>query len=76
MGTANHLGNGCEAVVFRFGERIGRDGPGLRRSNESNGRVIEPMPRSAAGWQQLLSDLASRYARVTLENRSRILSQP
>jgi hypothetical protein len=38
--------------------------------------VIEPMPRSAAGWQQLLSDLASRYARVTLENRSRILSQP
>jgi hypothetical protein len=34
------------------------------------------MPRSAAGWQQLLSDLAARYARVTLENRSRILSQP
>ena len=38
--------------------------------------VIEPMPRSAAGWQQLLSDLAARYARLTLDNRNRILSQP
>jgi hypothetical protein len=38
--------------------------------------VIEPMPRSAAQWQQLLSDLAARYARLMLENRTRILSQP
>jgi hypothetical protein len=38
--------------------------------------VIEPMPRSAAGWQLLLSDLAARYASLMLENGSRILSQP
>ena len=38
--------------------------------------VIEPMPRSAAQWQQLLSDLAARYAYLMLENHSRILSQP
>jgi len=38
--------------------------------------VIEPLPRSVAQWQQLLSDLAARYARLMLENGSRILSQP
>lgn len=38
--------------------------------------VIEPLPRSADQWQQLLTDLAARYARLMLENRSRILSQP
>jgi hypothetical protein len=38
--------------------------------------VIEPLPRSAAGWQQLLSDLAARYASLMLENRSRIINQP
>ena len=38
--------------------------------------VIEPLPRSAAQWQQLLSDLAAGYARLMLENGSRILSQP
>jgi hypothetical protein len=37
--------------------------------------VIEPLPRSSSGWQQLLSDLVSRYARVMLENRSRIPNQ-
>jgi hypothetical protein len=36
--------------------------------------VIEPMPRSAAQWQQLLSDLAARYARLMLVNANRILS--
>lgn len=38
--------------------------------------VIEPLPRSAAQWQQRLADLAARYARQMLENRSRILRQP
>ena len=38
--------------------------------------VIEPLPRSAARWQQLLSDLAARYASLMLENASRIHSQP
>jgi len=37
--------------------------------------VIEPLPRSAAGWQQLRSDLAARYARLMLVNASRIPSQ-
>ena len=38
--------------------------------------VIEPLPRSADQWQLLLSDLAARFARLMLENRSRILGQP
>ena len=37
--------------------------------------VIEPLPRSAEQWQQLISGLAARYAQLMLENRSRILSQ-
>jgi hypothetical protein len=37
--------------------------------------VIEPLPRSAAQRQQLLSDLAARYARLMLVNASRIPSQ-
>ena len=38
--------------------------------------VIEPLPGSADQWQQLLSALAARYARLMLDNHSRILSQP
>jgi hypothetical protein len=37
---------------------------------------IEPLPRSEGQGRQHLSDLAARYARPMLENRSRILSQP
>jgi hypothetical protein len=37
--------------------------------------VIEPLPRSAEQWQQLLSGVAARYARLMLDNRGRILNQ-
>jgi hypothetical protein len=38
--------------------------------------VIEPLPRSEGQWHPLRSDLAAPCARLMLENRSRILSQP
>ena len=37
--------------------------------------VIEALPRSPAQWQQLLGGVASQYAQVMLDNRSRILKQ-
>lgn len=68
-----HADKGLVAITLGLSPRVGRSQALLPVATFS---VIEPMPRSAAGWQQLLSDLAARYARVTLENRSRILSQP
>ena len=68
-----HADKDLVAITLGLSPRVGHSQALLPVATFS---VIEPMPRSAAGWQQLLSDLAARYARVTLENRSRILSQP
>jgi hypothetical protein len=68
-----HADKSLVAITLGLSPRVGRSQALLPVATFS---VIEPMPRSEAGWQQLLSDLAARYARVTLENRSRILSQP
>jgi hypothetical protein len=67
-----HADKGLVAITLGLSPRVG---PSQALLPVATFSVIEPMPRSAAGWQQLLSDLAARYARVTLENRGRILSQ-
>ena len=68
-----HTDKGLVAITLGLSPRVG---PSKALLPVATFSVIEPMPRSAAGWQQLLSDLVARYARVTLENRGRILSQP
>jgi len=68
-----HADKGLVAITLGLSPRVGSSQALLPVATFS---VIEPMPRSAAGWQQLLSDLAARYASLMLENRSRILSQP
>ena len=68
-----HADKGLVAITLGLSPRVGRSQALLPVATFS---VIEPMPRSAAGWQQLLSDLGARYASLMLENRSRILSQP
>ena len=68
-----HADKELVAITLGLSPRVGRSQALLPVATFS---VIEPLPRSAAGWQQLLSDLAARYASLMLENRSRILSQP
>ena len=68
-----HADQGLVAITLGLSPRVGRSQALLPVATFS---VIEPMPRSAARWQQLLSDLAARYASLMLENRSRIISQP
>jgi len=68
-----HADKGLVAITLGLSPRVG---PSKALLPVATFSVIEPLPRSAAGWQELLSDLAARYARLMLENRSRILSQP
>ena len=68
-----HADKELVAITLGLSPRVGRSKALLPVATFS---VIEPLPRSAAGWQQLLSDLAARYASLMLENRSRIINQP
>ena len=68
-----HADKGLVAITLGLSPRVG---PSQALLPVATFSVIETIPRSAVGWQQLLSDLTARYARVTLENSSRILSQP
>ena len=68
-----HADQGLVAITLGLSPRVG---PSQALLPVATFSVIEPIPRSAAGWQQLLSDLAARYTSLMLENRSRILSQP
>jgi hypothetical protein len=67
-----HADQALVAITLGLSPRVG---PSQALLPVATFSVIEPLPRSAAGWQQLLSDQAARYARLMLENRSRILSQ-
>ena len=68
-----HADKGLVAITLGLSPRVG---PSQALLPVATFSVIEPLPRSAAQWQQLLSDLAARYARLMLENRSRIDIQP
>ena len=68
-----HADKGLVAITLGLSPRVG---PYQALLPVATFSVIEPLPRSAAQWQQLLSDLAAGYARLMLENRGRILSQP
>ncbi|MFM1901647.1 MAG: hypothetical protein RLZZ216_2223 [Cyanobacteriota bacterium] len=68
-----HADKALVAITLGLSPRVG---PTQALLPVATFNVIEPLPRSAGQWQQLLSDLAARYARLMLENRSRILSQP
>jgi hypothetical protein len=61
------------AITLGLSPRVGQSQALLPVATFS---VIETLPHSAAQWQQRLADLAARYARQMLENRSRILGQP
>ena len=67
-----HADKDLVAITLGLSPRIG---PSQALLPVATFSVIEPLPRSAAQWQQLLSDLAARYARLMLENGSRIPSQ-
>ena len=66
-----HADKALVAITLGLSPRVG---PSQALLPVATFSVIEPLPRSTAGWQQLLSDLAARYARLMLENGSRILS--
>jgi len=68
-----HADQALVAITLGLSPRVGTSKALLPVATFS---VIEPLPRSADQWQQLLADLAARYARLMLENHSRILSQP
>ncbi len=68
-----HADKALVAITLGLSPRVG---PSQALLPVATFSVIEPLPRSAAQWQQLLSDLAAGYARLMLENRGRILSQP
>ena len=68
-----HADKDLVAITLGLSPRVG---PSKALLPVATFSVIEPMPRSAARWQQLLSDLAARYASLMLENRSRIINQP
>ena len=68
-----HADKALVAITLGLSPRVG---PSQALLPVATFSVIEPLPRSAAQWQQLLSDLAAGYARLMLENGSRILSQP
>jgi len=68
-----HADQGLVAITLGLSPRVGTSQALLPVATFS---VIEPLPRPADQWQQLLADLAARYARLMLENRSRIISQP
>ena len=68
-----HADQALVAITLGLSPRVGTSQALLPVATFS---VIEPLPRSADQWQQLLADLAARYARLMLENHSRILSQP
>jgi len=68
-----HADQALVAITLGLSPRVG---PSQALLPVATFSVIEPLPRSAGQWQQLLSDLAARYARLMLENRSRIPNQP
>ena len=68
-----HADKDLVAITLGLSPRVG---PSKALLPVATFSVIEPMPRSAARWQQLLSDLAARYASLMLANRSRIINQP
>jgi len=68
-----HADQALVAITLGLSPRVG---PSRALLPVATFSVIAPLPRSADQWQQLLSDLAARYARLMLDNRSRILSQP
>ena len=68
-----HPDMGLVAITLGLSPRVG---PSQALLPVATFSVIEPLPRSAARWQQLLSNLAARYASLMFENRSRILNQP
>ena len=68
-----HANKGLVAITLGLSPRVG---PSQALLPVATFSVIEPLPGSADQWQQLLSALAARYARLMLDNHSRILSQP
>ena len=68
-----HAEKGLVAITLGLSPRVGASQALLPIATFS---VIEPLPRSREQWQQLLSGVASRYAQLMLENRSRISNQP
>ena len=67
-----HADKGLVAITLGLSPRVGPSQALLPLATFS---VIEPLPRTAAQWQQLLGGVASQYARLMLGNRNRIFNQ-
>lgn len=67
-----HGNKGLVAITLGLSPRVGLSQALLPVATFS---VIEPLPRAASEWQQLLGGVVNQYARLMLDNRSRIITQ-
>lgn len=67
-----HPNKSLVAITLGLSPRVGSSQALLPLATFS---VIEPLPRTAAQWQQLLGGVASQYAKLMLSNRSKIVNQ-
>ena len=67
-----HTDKNLVAITLGLSPRVGQSQALLPLATFS---VIEPLPRTAVQWQQLLGGVARQYARLMLDNRSRIRDQ-
>ncbi|MCP9815371.1 hypothetical protein KBY76_01650 [Synechococcus sp. GreenBA-s] len=67
-----HANKNLVAITLGLSPRVG---PSQALLPVATFSVIEPLPRTPAQWRQLLGGVASQYARLMLDNRSRILNQ-
>ncbi|MFN9622459.1 MAG: hypothetical protein ACK587_06445 [Cyanobacteriota bacterium] len=68
-----HADQALVAITLGLSPRVG---PSQALLPVATFSVITPLPRSAARWQPLLTDVAARHARLMLGNRNQILAQP
>lgn len=67
-----HTNKNLVAITLGLSPRVGPSQALLPLATFS---VVEPLPYTPAQWQQLLGGVANQYARLMLDNRSRILKQ-
>lgn len=67
-----HTDNKLVAITLGLSPRVGPKQALLPLASFS---VIEPLPRTPVQWQQLLGGVANQYAKLILDNSSRILNQ-
>jgi hypothetical protein len=67
-----HENKGLVAITIGLSPRVG---PSQALLPVATFSVIEPLPRNAVQWQQLLGGVINQYARLMFDNRGRIINQ-